>query len=296
MDGRVRVGLVGAGPWARSVHAPGLAAHPRTELAAVWTRRPEAAAELAREHGADACGSFDELLARVDALAFAVPPDAQAELAARAATAGKHLILEKPIAAELDAATRLADTVGGAGVASLMMLTLRYASDTREWLTEVTAQGGWSGGSARWLSGALIGDTYRDSAWRIEHGALADVGPHVIDLLDAALGEITGVLAANRTGEDLWHLMFEHKGRATSTAALSLHLPVEPTVADLTVYGPSGYRTLTRTPGTAGECYTAMLDDFVSMIVGGARHHPCDVQRGLHLQRILDAAKHLATG
>ncbi|MFE6133357.1 gfo/Idh/MocA family oxidoreductase, partial [Streptomyces sp. NPDC056437] len=37
----VRVGLVGAGPWARAMHARMLAAGPETTLTAVWARRPE---------------------------------------------------------------------------------------------------------------------------------------------------------------------------------------------------------------------------------------------------------------
>jgi predicted dehydrogenase len=58
---RLRVGLVGGGPWARTVHAPGLAAHPDTELAAVWTRRPEAAADLAVEYGARSYTDLEDL-------------------------------------------------------------------------------------------------------------------------------------------------------------------------------------------------------------------------------------------
>ena len=47
-------GLIGGGPWALRVHGPVLAAHPRARLAGVWTRRPEAAAEVAARFGARA--------------------------------------------------------------------------------------------------------------------------------------------------------------------------------------------------------------------------------------------------
>src|SRR6186997_828853 len=56
-DEPVAVGLIGAGPWATLVHAPVLAASPRTRLAGVWARRPEAAAELAERHGTTAYAS-----------------------------------------------------------------------------------------------------------------------------------------------------------------------------------------------------------------------------------------------
>jgi predicted dehydrogenase len=288
VDEQLRVGLVGAGPWAKSVHASGLADHPGTTLTTVWARRPEAARELADAHGASVSESLDDLLGQVDAVAFAVPPSVQAGLAIEAAKAGKHLILEKPIASDLATAERLAEAVSAAGVASLVMLTLRYAIETRDWLSDLAAAGGWTGGNARWLSGALLGGVYSGSAWRHESGALADIGPHVFDLLDAALGPITEVVAAHRSPEDLWHVMFAHEGGATSTATISINLPVRPTVADFAVYGEHGYRALGRKPAAAPDSYTALLDDFAAMIATGTTSHPCDVQRGLHLQRILD--------
>lgn len=294
--GQLRVGLVGTGPWATTVHAPGLADHPGTTLAAVWARRADAAKELADAHGAIGTDQLDELFSQVDALAFAVPPAVQAELAVKAAEAGKHLILEKPIAADLAGAQRLADAVAANDVASLVMLTLRFSTQTREWLEGITRAGGWRGGGARWLSGALLGGQYATSAWRQDTsgGALADIGPHAFDLLDAALGRITDVLAAHRGEDDLWQLLLAHEGGATSTATLSLHLPVQPTVVEIAVYGEHGYRTLGRKAGTAGESYTALLDDFAAMIASGTTTHPCDVRRGLHLSSIIERARALA--
>ncbi|WP_425484859.1 Gfo/Idh/MocA family protein [Amycolatopsis anabasis] len=295
MDEQLRVGLVGAGPWARTVHAPGLADHPGTVLAAVWTRRAERARELAEPHGAAVAADFGELLEQVDAVAFAVPPAVQAELAVRAARAGKHLILEKPIAPDLPAARRIADAVSEGGVAALVVLILRYAMETQDWLADLAGSGRWAGGSARWLTGALLGDKYGNSPWRHEQGALADVGPHALDLLDAALGPITRVLAAHRTGEDLWHLLLEHDGGATSTVTMSMRLPIEPSVVEVAVYGDRGYRVLARKPGAANAAYTALLDDFAALIASGVTGHPCDVHRGVHLQRLLDEARALAT-
>lgn len=295
MDEPLRVGLVGAGPWAASTHAPGLADHPGTTLTTIWARREEAARPLAEQHGASVSTSFDALLDQVDAVAFAVPPAIQAELGVLAAERGKHLILEKPIAPDLATATRLADAVENAGVAALVLLTLRYTMAAQEWLAGLAAAGGWRGGSARWLSGALLGDTYGGSSWRHQDGALADIGPHALDFLDAALGPIDRVLAADRTPEDLWHLMLQHDGGAVSTVTLSLKLPVQPTVVEVAVYGEHGYRTLGRKPGSREESYTTLLDDFAAMIASGTTSHPCDVRRGVHLQRLLDEARALAS-
>ena len=85
-----RLGIVGAGPWARDVHLPAAIASRDVELASVWTRDPAKSAALAEAAGVDAAPTFEDLLERVDIVAFAVPPTVQGELALRAAQAGKQ--------------------------------------------------------------------------------------------------------------------------------------------------------------------------------------------------------------
>src|SRR5712691_1871436 len=102
----LRFGLVGTGYWARIAHAPALGSALGSgqgpgediEFAAVWGRNFPAAVVLADRYGVTAHRDFAEFLAEVDAVAFAVPPDVQSPLAVQAAQAGKHLLLEKPIA------------------------------------------------------------------------------------------------------------------------------------------------------------------------------------------------------
>ncbi|MBC6446979.1 Gfo/Idh/MocA family protein [Actinokineospora xionganensis] len=283
-DNFLRVGLVGAGPWAEAVHGPGIAAHPATELTAVWARRPEAAAGM----GAPVIADFDELLSTVDAVAFAVPPAIQAEMAIKAANAGKHVILEKPIADSVETAVRLVDAVERAGVASMVVFIRRFAPETIQWLDDVQGQS-WLGGNARWLSGALLGGKYSGSAWRHAGGALVDVGPHVFDLLDAALGPAVEVVAAHHGTADLWTVVLAHESGATSTSTLSMFMPVDPSVTDLSVYGDGGYRELTGRATSAQVAYAALLDDFTGLVRDHRTEHPLNVHRGLMIQRLLDA-------
>ncbi|WP_026422910.1 Gfo/Idh/MocA family protein [Actinokineospora inagensis] len=282
----VRVGLVGAGPWAANVHAPGLAGFAGTELTAVWARRPEAAAEF----GAPVASSFDELLERVDAVAFAVPPSIQAELAIRAAEAGKHVILEKPVAATGDEAHRVAGAIRQAGVASVVVFIRRFAPEVVRWLADVHARDGWAGGSARWLSGALLGGAYSKSRWRHDGGALADIGPHVVDLLDAALGTVTEVLAAHRGEPDVWQVLLRHEGGQTSSLTLSMALPTRPTVTDIAVYGVNdlAYLGVEGRATPAQDAYAVLLGEFTDMVHSGQTEHRVDVHRGVHVQRVLD--------
>lgn len=291
----MRIGLVGAGPWARTVHAPAIAAHPRWSSAGVWARRPEAAAEVAAIAGGPAHASFEELLDACDAVAFAVPPRLQGELVPAAAAAGRHLVLEKPLAADLVAAERAATAIDDAGVCSATVLTLRFDPVIRDWLDGVDEgpHGAGTVGTARWLSGALLGGPFAASAWRAEHGALLDVGPHVIDLLDAALGPVTGVDQARRDDPDLWRIGLEHAGGARSSVVLSLRTPVEPTDFEIAVIGGvgpggRGRHVVDHRPDDAAACYGRLLDDLATAIDTGDRRLPVGAHRALHLQRIVD--------
>ena len=276
------------------IHAPGIANHPGATLTGVWARRQEAAAELAGAHGAEPFADYAAMLSTVDAVAFCVPPAVQGPMAIEAAGAGKHVILEKPIAESVEVAERLADAISAAGVASLVVLTRRYAPETKELLAQLHRTGGWTGADARWLTGALLDGPFSNSPWRHEKGALEDIGPHAFDLLDAALGEITDVIAANVSDSGLWQLILQHASGATSTVSLTLSLPLQPPFADFTVFGTNGHRTLNSRDTSALDCFTILLDDFVAMVDSGTTTHECDVRRGLHLQRVIDLARRKA--
>ena len=295
-DAPLRIGLVGAGPWARAVHAPAIAAHPRTKLVTIFARREAAAGSLAAPYGATVSHSFKELISMVDAVSFAVPPGVQAPLAVHAARAGRHLILEKPVASTVEEAEQLVAAADEAAVATIVVLLRRFDRGTRDWLADVHRLGAWSGGSARWLTGALLGGQYSESAWRHDGGALADVGPHVLDLLDAALGEITTVLGAHRSEPDLWNVVLAHAGGATSTATMSLRLPMRPSINEASVFGQHGYLELPTRTESAQDSFHTLLDEFLAMVHSGQTEHDCDVSRGLHIQRLLQTVTYMVGG
>jgi predicted dehydrogenase len=252
----------------------------------VWARRVEAAAEVAAIGSGDAYSDFDDMLRHVDAVAFAVPPAVQAPLAVRAARAGKHLILEKPVAPSVAEAEELVTAVEDGGVCSTIMLTFRYDAGTREWLEAVHRVGEWEGGLARWFSGTLMDTKYEQSQWRHDGGALADIGPHVFDLLDAALGTVKSVEEARVTPGGLWHVLLGHEGGRLSVTTLSMHTPVQPAVTDFAVHGPQGFLAFDAS-GDASARYSVLLDDFVRFVAEGVTEHPLDARRGLHIQRVL---------
>jgi len=191
----LRFGLVGTGHWARITHAPALASTHGIELAAVWGRNAEAAADLAASYHATAHHDLAAFLADVDAVAFAVPPDIRAPIAIRAARSGKHLMLEKPVAITASDADALADAVEQSRVASVVFFTARFQADVRVWLDRVSATGGWAGGCAVWLGSALQPRSPFNTPWRQDKGGLWDLAPHVISLLWASLGPVRSVTA-----------------------------------------------------------------------------------------------------
>ena len=105
MAERLRVGVVGAGHFGK-FHAQKLAASRRVALVGIHDIDPNKAAALAEFAHAKPCG-WSELLKEADAIVIAAPAEAHFALAAEALRAGKHVLVEKPIAATLAQAEEL---------------------------------------------------------------------------------------------------------------------------------------------------------------------------------------------
>jgi len=281
----VRVGLVGAGPWAGMFHAPMLSAHAGTTLEAVWSRRPEAAQALAAGHGAIAAATYEELLSRCEAVAFAVPPDIQAEMAVVAARAGKHLILEKPLAFTLDDAERLAGAVDDAGVQTVLMLRNRFTAVGKAFVD--AAQGSTvRGGVAHHVTGAALPGSPFATPWRIERGALLDLGPHLLDLMDASMGRIEHVDA---TGDPRrWiSIITHHEGGALGSAALSITVPGVTGDCRLEVFTDDGPVVFDSEESDKDSGVGAAITRALARAVETGERPLVDVHRGLHLQRLI---------
>lgn len=286
-----RVGLLGTGPWAAGTHGPALAAHPGVVFAGVWGRRPEAAAALAAAHATTAYDDIDALLAACDAVAIALPPDVQAPLAVRAAAAGCHVLLDKPVATTVAGAREVAGATEKAGVSSVVFFTLRFAAGTARWTAEQAAAGGWFTAHARWL-GALFSpgadSPYAASPWRGEKGALWDVGPHALSVLLPVLGDVTSVTAAPGPGDTV-HLVLRHTSGASSTVTLSLSAPAGAAGAAVELRGTAGVAALPA-GGSAAGAFRAAVDALLHSVRTGEAH-PCDAAFGLRVTEILADAE-----
>jgi predicted dehydrogenase len=286
----MRFGLVGTGYWARAAHARALSDTPGIEFAAVWGRNPEAAATLATSFGAAPHTDFDAFLADVDAVAFSVPPNVQSALAVRAARAGKHLLLEKPLALSTEAADELVAAAESAGVASVVFFTSRFQPDARAWLSEVTSTGGWAGGHAVWLGSVYAESSPFNTPWRREKGALWDLGPHVISLLWAILGPVESVTTDSGRG-DLTYLVLHHRDGATSTATLTLGAPEPADGFELQIWGEYGRASVPPLADDPTPALRVALTELAGNARSGRTSHPCDVRFGQAVTRVLVQAQ-----
>lgn len=95
----LKVAIAGLG-FGETVHLPALRACPGTEPVALWHPRPERLEAACRSAELPGHSDFDQLLDNpaVEAIVIATPPGPRFDLARRALEAGKHLLLEKPVA------------------------------------------------------------------------------------------------------------------------------------------------------------------------------------------------------
>jgi len=272
-------------------HGPGLLAAEGVELVGVWGRSAERARILAEGLGVSAYDRFEALLADVDAVAFAVPPEVQAELAVVAANAGKHLLLDKPVAMTVAAANALRDAATSAGVASVVFLTDRFAEASRVWFREIRTTRGWRGGWLRSLSSLQEPDNpFRSSPWRWESGALWDIGPHALSTLSAALGPARSLTAVGGDG-DLVTLVIRHESGVISTAVLTLFAPPAAAGFEAAVWGDAGVAHM---PAPSDRSSAGLLavaaQELVESALSGTPHE-VDVTFGARIVELLADAQ-----
>jgi 2-desacetyl-2-hydroxyethyl bacteriochlorophyllide A dehydrogenase len=212
----LRFAVIGCGDIGFS-NARAIAAAANAEVALCHDQTPALAAAAAARHGGEVAASLEEALdrTRVDAVFLSVPHDLHAPLAIRAAEAGLHVVVEKPLAVDLPAAEEIAAAATEAGVALSVCFSYRYYPTVQaaRALVKAGALGPlrgvtvlfhadkppsyWSGGfSGRAASG------WRASRSRAGGGVLIMNLAHYVDLIRYVGGaEPAWVAGAGRTDE-----------------------------------------------------------------------------------------------
>jgi predicted dehydrogenase len=268
----LRFGLLGTSYWALNTHGAALVRSPHCRLEGVWGRDPAKAGDVAAHLGTTAYQDLDELLGQVDAVAMSVPPDVQAALAVRAAQAGCHMLLEKPLALDVAQGQAVVDAVDAAGTATIVFFTARYLPDVEGWTEQAVQAGPWP--SAHVLKYANIyqsGSPFGASPWRRERGALWDNGPHAVAGLLPIMGPVTSVVARRgAAGSDTVHLLLTHGTGPTGTG---------PTGTGPTGTGPTG------TGSPASPTGTSVVSLSLTMAPGANLDHFALYQQGASITR-----------
>jgi predicted dehydrogenase len=260
----MRFGLFGTGPWAHLAHAPALAEHKDVEFVGIWGRNPDKAGEIAGKFTTRPYGDADALIADVDAVAIALPPDVQAPIALRAAQAGKHLLLDKPVAFTNAAAAEIVAAVGERDLASVVFFTRRLMPETQAFVDAAVAAGGWLEARVDHLGSIYTpGNPFGASEWRKRDGGLWDVGPHAIALVLPVLGPVTEV-AGMAGPRDMTHVLLRHAGGAISTLTLTVDAPAAAEREEAVFAGEAGVRVVPASPWEPVAALGRALDELIA--------------------------------
>jgi predicted dehydrogenase len=239
---QLRLGVIGCGRIAQVAHLPAIAKAESAELCAVCDTSPRLAEAMAERYGVSAHPDVPSLLGdRIDAVLVAVPDRFHAPVVIQALQAGKHVIVEKPIAESIEEAEALAQLADAAGVelqvASMQRFDpgVQYAARAAASLGAIRSVSGWYRVMSRlrppveatFFPPLVIDPAVRSreleykAAHRGEH-LLATHGIHIFDLLRFLVGDYqvhSAVLSQNGTDYS-WHTL----GRVETGGALSIEV------------------------------------------------------------------------
>lgn len=216
----VRVGIIGFGSIGQ-IHARALARCPSARLVAVAGRSAERARQVLADEAVAVHADYRDLLARpdVDLVSICTPSGLHAAQALDAIAVGKHVVVEKPLALDLEAGERVVRAARERGVLLSVISQRRFEPQNR-YLKQVIA----SGALGRPLLAEALVRWFRDRSyyaqadWRgttaLDGGALMNQAIHVVDLLSWYMGPAARVCGATAT------LVHDIEAEDTAVAAL----------------------------------------------------------------------------
>lgn len=270
----VRFGILGTGLIARSHVIPALLGAAHCQLVGVASRSIEAASAVSAEFSIpNAYGSYDQLLADpgIDAVYLPLPNDLHGPWIKRAASAGKHVLCEKPLALTSAEARSVADHCSEHGVIAMEAFMYRFHP---AWIKvrQLIADGaiGRLTDVAVWFSFRSTRETdYRMSA-ASGGGALYDVGCYAVDAIRMLLGDRpksvlgTARLDANGVVDMTFSGILDY-GDAHGTFTCSMDQEPQHSIM---IHGTGGWMSI-------ADPFNCPADMVTQITVGtGGNHHP----------------------
>lgn len=210
-EGSMGFGMIGCGEIAVA-NASGIDEAPNTSISATFDTNRILSEDLANQFGVAAERDLDQLLGRsdVDAVVISVPHHLHAPIAIKALLAGKHVVVEKPMANNLESAVEMAECAQGADRQISVCFPMRYENyvvEARK-LVKSGALGPLSGVSLSFLvdkapsywTGGYTGravSSWRQSKEQAGGGVLIMNLSHHLDLVRFITGDEIESLSAN---------------------------------------------------------------------------------------------------
>jgi predicted dehydrogenase len=245
-DRVLRLGIVGTGRISQVAHLPAATKADRVRLVAVCDSSPSVVSQVAAQYGVHGCTDAVDLLDHVEAVLVATPDRSHLPVAADALRAGKHVLVEKPLADTVTAAEELYRLAAErnlklqVGAMKRHDPGIQFARRSRGRIGPVfTAQAWYRVMSALRppTEASLFPKVVVDDAGRNEREAskadreqylLRTHGAHVFDSLRYLVGEVASLRAeVARSGPDFsWHgtgRLAESDGLASFEISASVH-------------------------------------------------------------------------
>ena len=199
MPAKINIGLIGAGGIVEMVHIPAFLSCPGVRIAAVCDANIKLAQRVGRKNGIErAFADYRDVLdlKEIHGVVVATPNRFHAGIAMDAMRAGKHVLLEKPIAMDYREARKLYQTAKAKGIVNMAAFNYRFMP-AMQYLKSLVASGKlgriyhlralylqqWPGYDWSWRCDTKLSGT----------GQLGDVGSHLIDFARFLVGEFKSV-------------------------------------------------------------------------------------------------------
>ncbi|MGQ7846892.1 Gfo/Idh/MocA family protein [Granulosicoccus sp. 3-233] len=203
------IALIGAGMIAKTHVAALSASRPCVRLEAIVSRRPERAQYLAEYYAGPAPLFTSELSSvtenpGIQVVIVATPPSVRIELIETLARAGKHILLEKPVARTLDEATQVVDICERAGVTLGVLFQHRMRAPSMAAARRLADGALGKAGHIEiavplWRPQSYYDELGRGTYERDGGGVLLTQAIHTIDLALSMTGPVTRVQAMTAT-------------------------------------------------------------------------------------------------
>lgn len=248
-DQPVRLASIGLGWWGSTL-AAATAASEEAVLETCFARSEEARNGFAEKHGCRVAGSIDEIWSNpdIDGVLIATPHTTHAQLIEEAASAGKHVFVEKPMTLDVASAKKAIEAASAAGVVLQVGHNKRRQTGNR-FLHEKVSDG--SLGQIQHIETNISVPVafkpdlpeWRQTREELPAGGMTPLGVHMLDTIHYLGGDVKRVYAMSRRVSDLLEvddvttILFELESGAGAYLATLMAVPNVTTVAALGTEG-----------------------------------------------------------